>query len=62
MSRKLIIIGELNIKHILPFLFAIIQIILYLFNRYFPGDIQNMVLDLFSTSFGVLSVEFIPHI
>lgn len=29
---------------------------------YFPGDRQNIVLDLYSSSFGMLSVTFIPYI
>ena len=30
--------------------------------NYYPGDKQNMVLDLYSTSLGITSVTFIPYI
>ena len=62
MSGKFIILGELNLKLLLPFFLAIIQIIFNIFNRYFPGDRENTVLDFFSTSLGVISVVLIPHI
>ena len=62
MSGKFIILGELNLKLLLPFFLALIQIIFNIFNRYFPGDRENTVLDFFSTSLGVISVVLIPHI
>ena len=62
MVRKLIIIGEVNKKYLLPFLLAIITLVLNMFIRYFPGNKDNVVLDLYSTSLGYLSVIFIPYI
>ena len=62
MSGKFFILGELNLKLLLPFFLALIQIIFNIFNRYFPGDRENTVLDFFSTSLGVISVVLIPHI
>ena len=60
--KKFIIIGELSIRHLLPFSLAAAQIAYNMVSRYVTGDNQNMVLDLFSTSLGIMSVVFIPYI
>ena len=62
MSKKIIIIGDLSKKTLLPFLSALANIALKMIIYYFPGDRQNIVLDLYSSSFGMLSVTFIPYI
>ena len=62
MSKKIFIIGEVNKKTLLPFLSAIANIALNMIIYYFPGDRQNIVLDLYSSSLGMLSVAFIPYI
>ena len=62
MSHKIIIFGEINKKHLLPFLLAIGQIAYNTVNKYFPGEKDNTVLDLYSTSLGIMSVVFIPYI
>lgn len=62
MSKKIIIIGDLSKKTLLPFLSALANIALNMIIYYFPGDRQNIVLDLYSSSFGMLSVTFIPYI
>ena len=62
MAKNLIIFGEINLKHLLPFFLALGQIIYNTFIRYFPGEKQNMVLDLYSTSIGFISTLLIPHI
>ena len=62
MPKKLIIIGELNIRHLLPFSLALGQIAYNMVSRYITGEDQNMVLDLFSTSLGIMSIIFIPYI
>ena len=46
----------------MPFLSALANIALNMIIYYFPGDRQNIVLDLYSSSFGMLSVTFIPYI
>ena len=46
----------------MPFLSALANIALKMIIYYFPGDRQNIVLDLYSSSFGMLSVTFIPYI
>ena len=56
MSKKIIIIGDLSKKTLLPFLSALANIALNMIIYYFPGDRQNIVLDLYSSSFGMLSV------
>ena len=60
--KKFIIIGELSIRHLLPFSLAAAQIAYNMVSRYVTGDNQNMILDLFSTSLGIMSVVFIPYI
>ena len=62
MPKKIIIIGDLSKKTLLPFLSALANIALNMIIYYFPGDRQNIVLDLYSSSFGMLSVTFIPYI
>ena len=62
MSKKIIIIADLSKKTLLPFLSALANIALNMIIYYFPGDRQNIVLDLYSSSFGMLSVTFIPYI
>ena len=62
MSKKIFIIGEVSKKTLLPSLSAIANIALTMIIYYFPGDRQNIVLDLYSSSLGMLSVTFIPHI
>ena len=54
MSKKIIIIGDLSKKTLLPFLSALANIALNMIIYYFPGDRQNIVLDLYSSSFGML--------
>ena len=62
MSKKLIILGNLNSKYLLSLFLAIGHIGYNIFINYFPGDKQNMVLDLYSTSLGITFVTFIPYI
>ena len=52
MSKKIIIIGDLSKKTLLPFLSALANIALNMIIYYFSGDRQNIVLDLYSSSFG----------
>ena len=62
MTKKLIIVGDLNSKYLLSLFLALGHIVYNLVTFYFPEDRQNMVLDLYSTSLGINFVAFIPYI
>ena len=63
MVQKCIILGEISKKLLLPFIFAASQIAHKMFSRYFyPQKKSNMVLDLYFTSFGMMSILFLPCI
>ena len=62
MVKKFIILGELNKKHFLPFLLAIHQIINKIFNKYYPQNTGNNVFNMYSISFGMMSIIFLPYI
>ena len=44
MTKKIIILGELNKKHILPLCLAIYQILYKIYNTYYPHITRNSVL------------------
>ena len=58
MAKKFIILGELNRKHLLPLLLVVYQIIYKIFNKYYPEKKQNNVLNMFTTSLGMMSIIF----
>ena len=62
MSKKIIIFGELNIKLLLPFGLAAIQIMLKVIGQLFPKEDINMILELYSTGFGQIAIRLIPLI
>ena len=62
MAKKLIILGDLNTKYLLSLGLALGQIVYNIIINYFPEDKKNMVLDLYSTSLGIICVSFIPYI
>ena len=62
MSNKIIIFGKLNMKLLLPFGLAVLQIILKVITQLFPKDGVNMVLEMYSTAFGEMSVRLMPLI
>ena len=62
MSKKLIMLGNLNSKYLLSLGLALGHIVYNIVIYYFPEDKQNMVLDLYSTSLGITLVTFIPYI
>ena len=61
-TKKLIILGDLNSKYLLSLGLALGQIVYNIIINYFPEDKKNMVLDLYSTSLGIICVSFIPYI
>ena len=69
MALKLIKFGELNRKHFLPFILALINILMEMIIRYYPDNktpegkkVSNYVLELYSYSLGNLGSIFIPCI
>ena len=62
MVKKIIILGELNKKHLLPFFLAVFQIVKKIFNKYYPEKIGNSVFSTYATSLGMLSIIFLPYI
>ena len=62
MTKKLIIVGDLNSKYLLSLFLALGHIVYNLVTFYFPEDRQSMILDLYSTSLGINFVAFIPYI
>ena len=62
MVKKIIILGELNKKHLLPFFLAVYQIVKKIFNKYYPEKIGNSVFSTYATSLGMLSIIFLPYI
>ena len=58
MAKKFIILGELSRKHLLPLLLAVYQISYKIFNKYYPEKKQNNVLNMFTTSLGMMSIIF----
>ena len=62
MVKKFIIFGEVNKKYLFPFLLAIVQIVNEMVNRYYPEEKKNTVLDIYFTSFGIMTIIFMPKI
>ena len=58
MAKKFIILGELSRKHLLPLLLVAYQISYKIFNKYYPEKKQNNVLNMFTTSLGMMSIIF----
>ena len=61
MVRKFIILGAINKKLLLPFVFSVSQIAYKMFNRYYPGK-SNNIFNFFSISLGMISVILLPYI
>ena len=62
MSNKIIIFGKLNMKLLLPFGLAAIQIIEKVIGQLFSKDDINMILEIYSSSFGEMAIRLIPLI
>ena len=62
MVKKIIILGEINKKHILPLSLAIYQVLNKIFNTYYPKNILNGIFELYSMALGMLSILFLPCI
>ena len=62
MSNCFIKIGAFNKSLLLPFLLALIQIILLVFDHFVPEEIHNNILESYSIGLGDIAVIIIPHI
>ena len=62
MTKKIIIFGEVNRKHILPLSLAIFQVLNKIYNTYYPQITRNSVLETYTISFGMMSILFLPCI
>ena len=62
MSNCFIRIGAFNKSLLLPFLLALIQIILLVFDHFVPEEIHNNILESYSIGLGDIAVIIIPHI
>ena len=63
MVKKIVILGQLNSKHLLLLAFTLCQIAHKMYNRYFfPLIRSNTAFDFYVTSFGMMSVVFLPCI
>ena len=54
--------GALDKKYLLVLFFPIIQIIITLFNKYYPEKNRNTIFELYSTSLGIGLIYFMPYI
>ena len=62
MTKKIIILGELNLKLLLPFGLTACQIIVKIISQLFPEESTNMILEMYSMSFGQMSIRIMPLI
>ena len=62
MVNKIIILGELNKKHLLPFFLVIYQISYQIFIKYYPEKVGNIIIDMYSMSLGMMSIIFLHYI
>ena len=62
MVKKIIILGEINKKYLLPLCLAIYQIINKIFTTYYPRLPTNTVFDRYSSSLAFMLIIFLPCI
>ena len=62
MVQKIIILGELNKKHLLPLFLVIYQISYQIFIKYYPEENGNIIIDMYTMSLGMMSIIFLPCI
>ena len=62
MAKKIISFGQLNLKLLLPFGLACLQIISKVINESFPKEDTNLILDIYSIGFGQISIRLMPLI
>ena len=62
MSKKIIILGELNKKLILPFCLAFTHILMNIHYKYYPENTHSLISDMLPFSFGFIGIRFIPFV
>ena len=62
MSKFCIKLGTFNKILSIPFLLALTQIILIIFELYFPGERKNVIMDPYSEGLGQIAIIIIPYI
>jgi len=62
MSKKIIISDELNKKILIPLFLSLGQVIINVFNEYYPEEYPNFILDLYSISIGQIAIIFLPYL
>jgi len=62
MSKSFIILGSLNLKYLLPFFLAILQVVFIIINRYYEEEHNNLVLQMYMLSLGEMSIKLLPCI
>ena len=61
-SKKIFISGELNKKILIPLFLSLGQVLINIFNEYYPEDSPNFILDLYSISIGQIAIIFLPYL
>ena len=62
MQEKIIILGEINKKLLLPFILALVQILYNIFNKFYPEKNISVIIPMYSNSFSSMSVRLLPFI
>ena len=62
MLRRIIILGQINKKYLLPFILALVQIIYNIFSKYYPEKNGFVIAFLYSKSLGKISLRLFPFI
>ena len=62
MSKSFIILGSLNLKYLLPFFLAILQVVFIIINRYYEEEHNNLVLQMYMLSLGEMSIKLLTCI
>ena len=62
MPKKILILGELNLKLFLPFGLTAFQIIVKVISQLFPEESKNIILETYSMSFGQMLIRLMPLI
>ena len=62
MARCCIKPGSFKKILLFPFLYALANIIKTIYQFFYPEKQQNLVIDGFSNSFGIIAVKIMPHL
>ena len=62
MQEKIIILGEINKKLLLPLILTLVQILYNIFNKFYPEKNISGIIPMYSYSFSAMSVRLLPFI